>query len=205
MRRTLLPLLLALLFAAPAAAQGGDSVSVRPGDVVRLVVWRQAEFTGEFPVAPNGTILHPLLTEVRVVGVTREQITEQLRRVLAQYERQPQFVFDFLYRVGVGGEVRLPNLYRVTPETTLVQAVSTAGGATDDARLDRAVLYRDGREVQLNLLNPTPQVAAMQVRSGDQIRIPRRTNPFREYLSLGASVVAATASLIGAILLLQRT
>ena len=40
MRRTILLLLLALPFAAPAAAQAADSVSVRPGDVVRLAVWR---------------------------------------------------------------------------------------------------------------------------------------------------------------------
>lgn len=203
--RRILVCLLALLFALPAAAQAGDTLAARPGDVFRLVVWRQAEFTGEFPIAPNGTVLHPLLTDVRVVGTTRQQIAEQLREVLAQYERQPQFVFDFLYRVGVGGEVRLPNLYNLNPETTLVQAVAAAGGATDMARLDRAVLYRDGREVQVNLLRPTPEVTAMRVRSGDQIRIPRQGSPLRDYLGIGASIVAAASSLLGAILLLQRT
>jgi polysaccharide export outer membrane protein len=204
MRRTILLLLLALLFAAPAAAQAGDTLSVRPGDVFRLVVWRQAELSGDIVVGPNGTLLHPLYTDVRVVGMTRQQIQEQLRTVLSQYERQPQFVFDFLHRVGVGGEVRLPNLYPMSPETTLLQAVATAGGGTESARLDRAVLLRDGREMELNLLSPTPEVAAMRVRSGDQIRIPRRSNVVREYVGIGSSIVAALSSFVAAVLLIQR-
>lgn len=204
MRRTILLLLLALPFAAPAAAQAGDSVSVRPGDVVRLAVWRQPEFTGEFTVAPDGTLLHPLLSGVRVVGASRTQVQELLRAALGQYERQPQFVFDFLHRVGVGGEVQLPNLYNLSPETTLLQAVATAGGGTENARLDRAVLFRDGRSMELDLLRPTPEVAAMRVRSGDQIRIPRRTNALRETVSLVASAVAAVASLVGVILIVQQ-
>jgi polysaccharide export outer membrane protein len=204
MRRILVLAILALIGAVPAAAQTGADVSVRPGDQIRLAVWRQPDFSGDFPVAPDGTIQHPLLSEVRVAGSTRAQIREQILRTLQRYEREPQFVFDFLYRVGVSGEVRLPNLYTLTPETTIAQALAAAGGASDNARLDQAVLLRDGRETVIDLLRPTPEVAAMKVQSGDLLRLPRRTQRLRETVSFGSSIIAALASVAGAILLLQQ-
>jgi protein involved in polysaccharide export with SLBB domain len=197
MRRILLTLLLAL-FAAPAAAQD-TTAAVRPADAIRLAVWRQAEFTGEYPIAPDGTILHPLLSEVRVVGRTREQVREQIRQVLLRYENDPQFVFDYLYRVGVTGEVRLPNLYSLPPETTIGQAVAAAGGVAEFGRLDQVRLMRGGREVLLDLRNPSPEVAEMRIRSGDQIRVTRRGASWRDYVGLAAGLVAAVASVIAAV------
>lgn len=206
MRRLLLTLFLVLCAApaaVPAAAQD-TTTAVRPADVIRLSVWRQTEFTGEFPIAPDGTILHPLLSTVRVVGRTRDQVRAQLREVLLQYERDPQFVFDYLYRVGVTGEVRLPNLYTLPPETTIAQAVAAAGGVAEFGRLERVRLMRGGQEVLLDLRDPSPAVAEMRIRSGDQIRVTRRGASWRDYVGLGASLVAAVASVVGAITVIQR-
>jgi polysaccharide export outer membrane protein len=197
MRRLLLLLaaLLALAHPARGAAQAAaDSAFLRPGDMVRLVVFRQAELSGDFPVSAEGTLQHPLLAEVQVVGVSRAVIRERLREALSRYARDPSFVFDFLYRVAVTGEVRLPNLLALPPETTLGQALATAGGANEFARLDRVRLVRDGREMVLNLQSPDPAVAAMRVRSGDQIRVPRRTSLLRDVLGPFAAIVAAAAA-----------
>jgi polysaccharide export outer membrane protein len=205
MRRLLLPLLIALCAvsaAVPAAAQD-TTTAVRPADVIRLNVWRQAELTGEFPIGQDGTILHPLLSEVRVVGRTRDQVREQLRQVLLRYENDPQFVFDYLYRVGVTGEVRLPNLYTLPPETTIAQAVAAAGGVAEFGRLEVVRLMRGGTEVILDLRDPSPEVAEMRIRSGDQIRITRRGAGWRDFVGLGASLVAAVASVVGAITVIQ--
>jgi len=196
--RRLLPLLAVLLsLAHPSrgAAQAADSAYLRPGDLVRLTVFRQAEFSGDFPVSAEGTIQHPLLADVRVVGVTRAAIRERLREALARYVRDPSFVFDYLYRVAVSGEVRLPNLLTLSPETTLGQALAAAGGVTEFGRLDRVRLIRDGHETVVNLQSPDPAVAAMRVRSGDQLRVTRRTSALRDYVGPFAAVVAAAAAL----------
>jgi polysaccharide export outer membrane protein len=197
MRRLLLALLL-VLGAAPAAAQD-TTTAVRPADVIRLTVWRQPELSGEFPIAPDGTILHPLLTEVRVVGRTRDQVRDALRQVLQRYDTDPQFVFDYLYRIGVTGEVRLPNLYNLPPETTVTQALAAAGGVSEFGRLDQVRLIRGGREITLDLSDPSPEVTEMRVRSGDQFRVPRRGTSWRDYIGLGAAIVAAVASVVAAI------
>lgn len=200
--RRLLPLLAALLaFAhpAPAAAQAADSAFLRPGDLVRLVVFRQPELSGDFAVSAEGTLQHPLLTDVQVVGATRAVIRERLREALTRYVRDPSFVFDYLYRVAITGEVRLPNLLSLSPETTLGQAVAAAGGATENGRLDRVHLVREGHDQVVNLQSPDPAVAVMRVRSGDQLRVPRRTNVLRDYIGPLASIVAAAAAVISVV------
>ena len=198
MRRLLLPAvaaLLALAHPAPGAAQAADSAYLRPGDMVRLSVFRQPELSGDFPVSSEGTLQHPLLSEVRVVGASRAAIRQRLRDALTPYVRDPSFVFDFLYRVTVTGEVRLPNLFTLSPETTLGQAVASAGGITEYGRLDRVRLLRDGRETVVNLQSPDPAVASMRIHSGDQIRVPRRTNLLRDFLGPFAAIVGAAAAL----------
>ena len=197
MRRTVLLLLalLALVPAGRAAAQASDSVFLRPGDVIHLAVFRQPELSGDFAISPEGTIQHPLLTEVSVVGVPRSVIRERLRTAISRFERDPNFVFDFLYRVGVGGEVRLPNLYTLSPETTLGQAVAAAGGTTEFGRLDRVHVIRGGRELIVDLQRPDTGVSEMRIRSGDQIRVARRSNLLRDFLGPFAAIVGAAAAI----------
>jgi protein involved in polysaccharide export with SLBB domain len=199
MRRILLSLLLALACAAPAAAQTDTTAAVRPADLVRLTVWRMPEFTGEFPVGQDGTIQHPLLTQVRVVGRPRAEVQRQLREVLLRYENDPQFVFDYLYRVAVTGEVRLPNLYSLPPETSIAQAIAAAGGLSEFGRINDVRLVRGGQEMVLDLRDPASPVMEMRIRSGDQIRVLRRGSSFRDYLGLTASLVAAVGSVVAAI------
>ncbi|HET7460877.1 MAG TPA: polysaccharide biosynthesis/export family protein [Longimicrobium sp.] len=202
MRRTLLlALVLPLAAALPAraAAQAADSSSLQPGDVIRLAVFRQPEFTGDFAIGPEGTIQHPLLAEVNVVGVPRGVVRDRLRQALARYERDPSFVFGYLFRVAVGGEVRLPNLYPLPPETTLGQAVAAAGNVTEFGRLDRVYVLRDGREMVVNLQRPDAATAAMRIHSGDQIRVARRRNVLRDIVGPIGAVVGAVAALAAAI------
>lgn len=204
MRRILLPLLLAVAGALPAAAQTDTAAAVRPADLVRLAVWRMPEFSGDFLVGADGTIQHPLLTDVRVVGRPREEVRRQLREVLLRYENDPQFVFDYLYRIAVTGEVRLPNLYSLPPETTLPQAIAAAGGLSEFGRINDVRLIRGGQQHVLDLRDPASPVMEMRIRSGDQIRVVRRGSSFRDYLGLTASLVAALGSVVAAITVLTQ-
>lgn len=186
------------LAAIPGRAAGQtapDTVFVRPGDAIQLAVWRQPELSGEFPVASDGTIQHPLLSGIEVAGVPRPVIRQRLTEALSRLDREPRFVFDFRYRVAVGGDVRLPGLYRVAPQTTVVEAIATAGGINTTAQAGRVVLVRAGGQTVLDLRNPTPATAAIQLRSGDEIRVPRARNAVRDVIGPVAAVVGAAASI----------
>jgi protein involved in polysaccharide export with SLBB domain len=167
------------------------AVVFRPGDAVRITVWRKPELSGEFMVTADGTLTHPLYRRVIVTGVPLATVESRLRDVLKEYETQPQFVVEPLLRVAVGGEVRLPNLYSLRLETSIGEAVALAGGATERGRTDRVVLIREGRQLRVDLRSKA-QVDATPIRSGDQIVVERAISTMRD-------IIGPTVVLFGAI------
>lgn len=193
---------LVLLWAAPLSGQ--TSVSqlpvLRPGDAVRITVWRKPDLSGEFFIASDSSIAHPLYTEVRVGGVPLAEAEARVRRFVERYETSPQVLVEPLFQVMVLGEVREPKLYTLRPEVTIAQAVGLAGGATDRGQLERARLLRDGEVFIVDLTRPDAELARAPIRSGDQIVISRRRDWFRDYVAPTGSVVAALATLINIVL-----
>jgi polysaccharide biosynthesis/export protein len=170
------------------------------GDSVRIVVWRKPEFSGDFVVAPNGGITHPLYRSVQVGGVPFATAEANVRRFLARFEENPEFVMEPLIRVAISGEVGRPQVFAVRPETTIAEAVARAGGTTDDGVRDRVRVLRldpNGQQNQLivNLSDPTGGSSRIPVRSGDQIVVDKRKNFLREVLVPVLGVIGSIASL----------
>ena len=194
MRALLAPLLL-LLSAAAAGAQESTTSAAVPGDVIRLLVWRSPEFSGDFPIGSDGTILHPLFSQVRVAGVPPAQVRAAIAEVLRVFESEPRFVFSLLHRVAVTGEVRLPGLYPLPAETTIPQAMAVAGGGTQFAVRGRVRLIRDGQVTTIDLRRPDDGVD-MRIRPGDRLDVPRQSNLLRDVIAPLSSVVAAIGAVI---------
>jgi polysaccharide export outer membrane protein len=194
---------LVLLLPAAASAQqprpaGAQSV-LTPGDSVRIEVWRKPEFSGDFVVAPDGTITHPLFRSVRVAGLPFATAEANLRTFLGQYEENPQFVMEPLIRVAVSGEVTRPLVFAARPETTIGEAVARAGGTTQAGARSRIRVLRlepNGQQQQivLNLADPGSNQGTMPVRSGDQIIVDRRKSFFRDILVPALGIIGSIAS-----------
>ena len=175
----------------------GDSL-LRPGDVLRITVWRQPEFSGEFVINPDSTVSHPLLQAVKVGGAPLSVARGRLRDFLTGYEQSPRFVVEPLFPVVAAGEVRQPGLLSLPRGTTLSQAIARAGGPTDRGRLDHVRLVRGGRTSVLNLLSQDQRVATMPVTSGDQLFVGRRGDfsLLRYVLTPLTSLTAAVAAIV---------
>src|SRR6266704_165227 len=52
----------------PDAMTGAISTVIRPGDVVRLRIWREPDLSGEFTVDETGTVVLPKLGAVTITG-----------------------------------------------------------------------------------------------------------------------------------------
>src|SRR5688500_20274688 len=98
---------LALAFASPAVAQETEPV-LRPGDAVRVEVWRQPELSGEFLVAEDGTLLHPLYRGVVVADVALAEARQRLHALPTRYESHTESVIQPLPPAGVRGSVAQP-------------------------------------------------------------------------------------------------
>ena len=182
---------------APDSSKGGGVLT--PGDSVWIMVWRKPEFTGEFAVAADGSISHPVYRAVVVGGVPLATAQANLRRLLETFDREPQFVMVPLFRVAVEGEVNRPSMYALSPKTTISEAVARAGGPTQFGRLDRVRLLRGGAngghtQVRLDLTRLESGAAQMSIRSGDQILVERRRSIFSQVILPAVTVIGALAS-----------
>jgi polysaccharide export outer membrane protein len=182
--------------APPPPTPKGASIKLGPGDALRITVMRHPELSGEFVVANDGTLVHPIYRELQVAGVTMTDAERMVHQLLGRFEARPEFVLDPLFQVAVGGEVRQPNLYPLRPATTIAQAVAIAGGATERGRLDQVRLFRGGAQYVIDLSRPELGMGLDRIQSGDQILVERRRSVFREYIAPAGSVVAALAAVL---------
>jgi protein involved in polysaccharide export with SLBB domain len=186
----------------PAQSPVGAPVAsaLNPGDVVRITVWRKPDLSGDFVIAGDGTLTHPLYREVRVTGIPIEAVEARIREFLTKLEANPQFVVEALLRVAVSGEVRQPNLYTLRPETSLGQAVAIAGGPTDRGRRDRLRLIRHNRDVLVDLRKADAAGAGMLVLSGDQVTVERQRDIWGDVVGPVVTVLGAAAAVVSVML-----
>ena len=188
MRTLTLSLALGLLaLSRPLSAQdaAGPQSVLTPGDSVRIVVWRRPEFSGDYVIAADGSITHPLFRNVKVAGLPFARAEANLRTYLAQFEESPQFVIEPLIRLAVSGEVTRPSVFASRPETTIGEAIARAGGPTQFAATNRVRLIRStgsGQQQQtvINLQDSKGSPGTTALHSGDQIVIDRKRSFFKD-------------------------
>jgi protein involved in polysaccharide export with SLBB domain len=185
---------------APALVAAPATVILRPGDAIRITVWRKPELSGEFVVAADSSVIHPLYRAVKVAGVPLAMSEARVRAFLDGLEANPSFVLEPLLRVTVGGEVARPNLYTLRPETSISQAVALAGGPTERGQRDRVRVLRGDTVVVLDLTRAGVHQSQMPIRSGDQILIERRRSVFKDFIAPSLTLVGATAAILNVVL-----
>ena len=204
MNRLLLLGAAVLLLVPPSGAACQDiatasAQTVRPGDVVRLNIWREPDMSGEFIVDESGIVIFPRVGEYRVGDDTPETLKARLLADYQQYLRNPSIEITILRRVSIVGAVRSPGLHLVDPTVTLADALARAGGPTDNADQNKLRIIRDGVELALDVRADT-RITDSPLRSGDQIYVP-----LKSWVTRNAGVVAAgitgTVSLIIALFL----
>ena len=187
--------------ASPSAAQdaaGFHPDGLRPGDAVRVLVWREPDLSGEFQLDARGYATFPKLGALPMAALHPDSIRPRLLAEYGRYLVNPSIEVVPLRRISVLGAVAKPGLYPVDPTMTLADAVALAGGAAPDGKRDVVELRRGDEVVIANLDVATP-VSRTPLLSGDQLWVPQKSwvsrNPW-----IFTSVVAAAAT-IGAVLI----
>lgn len=189
-----------LVGAQPTAGDRG--VTLQPGDVISVQIWREPDLSGSFLVDEQGIVVLPLLGEKRVVDVPIRALREMLVEEYRVQLRNPSITITPLRRIHVLGEVTKPGLYEVDPTITLAAAVALAGGATQVGDLNRIRIIR-GESMLMERVGATAALTAVDIRSGDQILVDRRSW-FERNSTFLISVGLSIPSVIAGILVLVR-
>ncbi len=153
---------------------GAVSASIRPGDVVRVRIWREPDWSGEFTVDETGTVVLPKLGPVTVTGDSVGALRAKLMRAYEGFLSHSAVEVTVLRRLLVLGAVRNPGLYAVDQTMTVEDGLALAGGATPIGSPNHVELLRHGQKLPVRLTLRT-QLTDSSIRSGDQLYVPERS------------------------------
>jgi len=174
----------------------GES-SLRPGDVVRLWVFREEQYTGDFTVSQNGTVVLPKIGAVDASAMTPEQLRTFIMSELSKTLRDPAIDIKLLRRITVLGAVQRPSVVLVDETMTVAHALSLAGGATSTGKPDQVELYR-GDEKIVGEIHGATSLTDLPLQSGDQLFVPERSWISRN-VGLVSTAVSATLTIVALI------
>lgn len=159
---------------------------VGPLDVLAITVWRNPELSTTVTVRPDGRISMPLIDDVMAAGKNPSEVARELEKGLAKLLRDPSVTvivsgFQGVYseQIRIVGEAARPQAVPFRQEMTVLDVMIQAGGLTDYADGNAAVLVRGsekGKQYSLrlkDLLKRGDISANAPVLPGDIIIVPQ--------------------------------
>lgn len=161
------------------------------GDTLYITVWDHPELTS--PAGPqqqtlangrlvrsDGTLFYPYVGELKVAGMTIEDLRKAITEKLAKYVEKPQVDVNVIgygsQRITLQGAFIKTDPQSITAiPTTLGQALGVATINTEQADLSNLVLTRDNRDYRIDLdALGSNKTAAQEIylKPGDRLFLP---------------------------------
>ena len=183
----------------------GASRVLAAGDLLSVKVFRRDELQSEAIIGQDGMFPVPLIGEVHVIGQTPSQVSARITEELRHYVHQPQVMVNVVRYGGslpvsspqvavdlikltgerffVMGEVRMPGVYPMVGQVSIVEALAAAGGPMREARTSSVLLIRAGgagqpaeaTKIDLDEAMQDGSGAGILLGRGDVVYVPERT------------------------------
>ena len=169
--------------AAKKSATTDPNYVIGAQDILDISVWKEPDVSRVVPVRPDGRISLPLLNDVQAAGLTPAQLAAQVTENLKKYVTNPQVTVIVTtinsQRVYILGEVTRPGAFPLLPGMSVLQALSSAGGFTQFAKVKSIFVRRmeDGKEVKYpfnykDVINGKKPEQDILLKAGDTIVVP---------------------------------
>ncbi len=161
---------------------------IGPEDVLDITVWRNADLSKTVIVRPDGMISMPLIGDIQAQGFTAAQLADKIALKLKEFKESPTVAVSVKeinsYNIYVVGEVAKPGKYPLKSHTTVLQAISIAGGFTPFASKNKMQVVRntvsangEAAENRIpvrydDLLTGKGEPGNFMLRSGDTVVVP---------------------------------
>jgi len=175
--------------AAPASSSVAQKASeerdyiLGPEDVIEVQVWKNESLSKTVTIRPDGKISLPLIGDVEAAGISANLLRDNIKEKLKQYKETPEVAVIVKeinsMMVFVTGEVAHPGKIMLRSETTLLQAITMAGGFTQYASSNNITLLRriDGVETRRvvrykDIVSGKNPLSDLVLQRGDTIVVP---------------------------------
>lgn len=158
---------------------------IGPEDVIEVSVWKSPDLSTTIMVRPDGMISLPLIGDIRASNHSAKELKEEIAQKLTEYKQDP--IVSIIVKeansqaIYVTGEVVRPGKYPLRSETTIVQAITLAGGFTQWADKDQVVIIRkspmnpEGNRFTLkysDIVSGKNMKANILLKAGDTVIVP---------------------------------
>lgn len=166
---------------APNTASGvdPDAYQIGPGDVIGIRVWREPELSQQQTVRPDGKITLPLVGDVVANGLSPNQIRDSITEQLQEFILNPNVMVVVMQvrskKYTITGEVGRPGSYPLLAPTTVMDALTNAGGFRDFANRKKITIIRGDERFKFNyndVIKGKHREQDIQLLDGDLIVVP---------------------------------
>ncbi|CAH0349984.1 hypothetical protein AQB9606_01346 [Aquabacterium sp. CECT 9606] len=172
---------------APAVASTPDHpYKIGAMDSLNIVVWRNPDLSSTITVRPDGRISMPLVENLEAAGRYPADLSRDIEKALAKFIREPvvtvivnNFQGVSTEQIRIVGEASKPQSVPFRQNMTLLDVMIQAGGLTDFADGNGAVLVRgseQGKQYSLRLKDLIKRgdiSANVEIKPGDIIIVPQ--------------------------------
>ncbi|MGH6648973.1 XrtA/PEP-CTERM system exopolysaccharide export protein [Aquabacterium sp.] len=172
---------------APAVANTPDHLyKIGALDTLNIVVWRNPDLSTSITVRPDGRISLPLVENLQAAGRQPADLSREIEQALSKFIRDPvvtvivnNFQGVSTEQIRIVGEATRPQAVAFRQNMTLLDVMIQAGGLTDFADGNGAVLVRgseQGKQYSLRLKDLIKRgdiSANVEIKPGDIIIVPQ--------------------------------
>jgi polysaccharide export outer membrane protein len=150
-------------------------------DLLAIHLWKEPEISRRVPVRPDGKISLPLVNDVQAAGLTPSRLAEVLTEAFSRHmtEAEVAVIVEQVHskKFYVMGEVSRPGAYPLTGPTTVLQALTTAGGFREFANTKKIQVLRGVRQFRLHfdygaVINGKKTHQNVLLEPGDTVVVP---------------------------------
>lgn len=155
-------------------------------DTLNIVVWRNPDLSTTITVRPDGRISLPLVENIQAAGRQPADLSREIEQALAKFIRDPvvtvivnNFQGVSTEQIRIVGEATRPQAVAFRQNMTVLDVMIQAGGLTDFADGNGAVLVRgseQGKQYSLRLKDLIKRgdiSANVEIKPGDIIIVPQ--------------------------------
>ena len=158
----------------------GSDYVIGPGDTLNISLWGSLNGRHDLTVDRQGEIMIPRVGVVKVWGLTYDQAKDAVNKTIGRYYKNYEFSLTLgrirSIQVFVVGEVEAPGSYPVSSLSTVINALSVAGGPTRNGSLRSIKVNRSGQaavEVDLyDMFLSGDRSKDIRLQNGDTIFVP---------------------------------
>ncbi len=129
-----------------SSKEDAPAYRISKGDVLKITVYEEPDLTKKLRVSGDGLIKFPLLGDVKIEGLTIEEVADVIEWYLEKdylVDAEVTVFIEEYAKFNVLGEVKKPGTFELKGALTVVDAIALAGGFTDIAHPNGVRVVRE--------------------------------------------------------------